>query len=209
LQILLTFAGFHDPYAKSLIGDDEQPGPILSLLQARRFDLVYLLSSPNTEGNTTATAAALNDIEVREISVPLQDPTDYRAMLKHLKSITAGVVEEFPGAEYFISVASGTPQMHACWVLLTTSGEFPARILHVRPPRFVTAERPFVSEIDFTLPEFPLIRVRNAPVAAPETPAPDIQNCTRGTRTDGWAVSRQIFRATGRMLLLRHELNRT
>src|SRR5262249_4117727 len=122
-----------------------------------------------------ATVAALNGIELRKISVPLQDPTDYRAILKHLRSITAGVVEEFPGAEYFVSVASGTPQMHACWVLLTTSGEFPARILQVRPPRFVTADRPSVSEIDLTQPEFPVVRVRNVLIEAPEIPAPDIR----------------------------------
>ena len=65
--------------------------------------------------------------------------------------------------------------MHACWVLLTTSGEFPARILHVRPPRFVTAERPSVSEIDLTRPEFPVVRVRNVLIEAPEIPAPDIR----------------------------------
>jgi DNA-binding NtrC family response regulator len=176
LQILLTFTGFHDPYAKGLVGEDEQPGPILSLLQARGFDLVYLISSPNTERNTVATAAALkNTVELRVVSIPLQDPTDYGLILKHLRGITAGLIEEFPGSEYFVSVASGTPQMHACWVLLTASGEFPARILHIRPPPFVTAERPSVSEIDLNQAEFPIVRVRNAAIAAPETTAPDIQ----------------------------------
>jgi hypothetical protein len=61
LRILLTFTGFHDPYAKGLVGEDEQPGPIISLLHARSFDLVYLLSTPNTQRNTTATAAALKN----------------------------------------------------------------------------------------------------------------------------------------------------
>lgn len=176
MRILLTFTGFHDPYAKGLVGEDEQPGPIISLVNARSFDLVYLLSTPNTERNTTATAAALkNRFEIRQLAVPLQDPTDYRAILRHLRSISASVVEEFAGAEYFISVASGTPQMHACWVLLTASGEFPARILQIRPPRFVSAERDLVSEIDLSRPEFPVVRVRDAEIGAPETPAPDIR----------------------------------
>jgi sigma54-dependent transcription regulator len=176
LQILFTFTGFHDPYSKGLVGEDEQPGPILSLLQARSFDLVYLLSTPNTERNTAATAAALRQIAFREVLLPLQDPTDYGAILKHLRLVTARAVEEFPGAECFISVASGTPQMHACWVLLTTSGEFPARILHIRPPRFVTADRPLVSEIDLTQPEFPVVRVRDALVEAPDVPLLDIRS---------------------------------
>jgi DNA-binding NtrC family response regulator len=176
LRILLTFTGFHDPYSKGLVGEDEQPGPILSLLQERSFDLVYLLATPNTERNTASTAAELKKrVELREVALPLHDPTDYGAILRNLRSVTAAVVEEFSGAEYFISVASGTPQMHACWVLLTTSGEFPARILQVRPPRFVTADRPLVTEIDLTRPEFPVVRVRDTPVEAPETPTPDIQ----------------------------------
>lgn len=176
MRILLTFTGFHDPYSKGLVGEEEQPGPIVSLLQARSFDLVYLLSTPNTERNTAATVAALKGrVELREVTLPLQDPTDYGAILKHLRALTAAVAEEFPGAEYFISVASGTPQMHACWVLLTSSGEFPARILHIRPPRFVTAEIPLVSEIDLTSADFPIVRARTTAVQTAEVPAPDIQ----------------------------------
>ena len=171
----LTFTGFHDPYAKGLLGDDDLPGPIVSLLQARSFDLVYLLATPNTERNTQATAAVLSNIRLREVSLPLQDPTEYSAILKQLRGITTSIVEEFPGADYFVSVASGTPQMHACWALLTASGEFPARILHIRPNRFVTAERPSVSEIDLTRPEFPVVRIRDVQVEAPNTSTPDIR----------------------------------
>lgn len=163
MRILLTFTGFHDPFAKGLVGEDDQPGPILTLLNARPFDLVYLLSTPNTERNTIATAAALKDrFTIRQVAVPLQDPTDYGAILRELRFISAGIIEEFPGEDYFISVASGTPQMHACWVLLTASGEFPARILHIRPPRFVSADRDLVSEVDLRGQEFPVVRVRDA-----------------------------------------------
>ena len=31
MDVLLTFTGFHDPYAIGLVGQEEQPGPILSL----------------------------------------------------------------------------------------------------------------------------------------------------------------------------------
>ncbi len=176
MRILLTFTGFHDPYSKGLVGEDDQPGPILSLLKVRTFDVIYLLSTPNTEKNTAGTVAALvGQPSVNEVAVPVQDPTDYGAILKHLRSITKDVVERHPGAEYFVSVASGTPQMHACWVLLASSGEFPARILHIRPPRFVTAEIPLVSEIDLTSPDFPVVRSRIQAVESGETAAPDIQ----------------------------------
>jgi hypothetical protein len=42
MKILLTFTGFHDPYAVGLVGEDEQPGPILSLVGAKSFDRVVL-----------------------------------------------------------------------------------------------------------------------------------------------------------------------
>jgi hypothetical protein len=38
MDVLLTFTGFHDPYFKGLVDQEEQPGPILSLLSARSFD---------------------------------------------------------------------------------------------------------------------------------------------------------------------------
>lgn len=44
MNILLTFTGFHDPYAVGLVGQEEQPGPILSLVGARVFDRVILFS---------------------------------------------------------------------------------------------------------------------------------------------------------------------
>jgi DNA-binding NtrC family response regulator len=134
------------------------------------------LSTPNTERNTEGTLAALAEHPaVKQIIVPLQDPTDYGAILRHLRSITKEVVDEHLGAEYFVSVASGTPQMHACWVLLASSGEFAARILHIRPPRFVTADLPLVSEIDLTAPDFPVVRSRALALDVPETPAPNIR----------------------------------
>lgn len=158
MKILLTFTGFHDPYSKGLLGEVEQAGPILSLVKARSFDIVFLLSTPNTVEHTAATQATLSgQTEVREVFVQLQDPTDYGMILRALRSITSKVVEDYPGAEYFVSVASGTPQMHACWVLLVAAGEFPAHILHVRPPRFVTSDAPLVSEIDVGGEDFPTI----------------------------------------------------
>ena len=37
MKILLTFTGFHDPYAIGLLGEEEL-GPILSLVQSVGFD---------------------------------------------------------------------------------------------------------------------------------------------------------------------------
>jgi hypothetical protein len=59
MNTLLTFTGFHDPYSVGLVGEEEQAGPILSLVAARSFDRIILLSTPNTQKNTDATAQAL------------------------------------------------------------------------------------------------------------------------------------------------------
>jgi len=89
---------------------------------------------------------------------------------KGLRAHIRPICDDAPGAELFIAVASGTPQMHACWVLLAASGEITAHLLHVRPPRFVSKERPLVSEIDLTSPVFPIVRV-----ALRETEVPYIE----------------------------------
>ena len=157
-RILLTFVGFHDPYSRGLIGDEEQPGPILSLAGARSFDEIVLISTPNTTAHTEATAAAVPAPVVRTIHLPLQDPTDYSAILTALRREVLPSVSEAEDAEIFVAVASGTPQMHACWLLLVASGELPARILHVRPPKFVTKDRPLVADVDLSAPEFPEVR---------------------------------------------------
>lgn len=199
MKVLLTFTGFHDPYAVGLIGQEEQPGPILSLVNARTFDQVILFSTPNAEKNTIATEKALRSlhpglkVEVRDL--PLIDPTDYVAILKGLRAHWRDVCEAAPQAQFFVAVASGTPQMHARWVLLTASGELPARILHVRPPRFVGKDRPLVSEVDLTSSEFPLVRANIGAIEPTEAAPPaDIETAMQqlGMVGDHSAISQAL-----------------
>jgi transcriptional regulator with AAA-type ATPase domain len=178
VKILLTFTGFHDPYAVGLVGQEEQPGPILSLVGVRSFDRVILFATPGTEKQTSATKEALRllhpqvEVEVRDFF--LSDPTDYPAILRGLRAHTQEICEKNVNAQFFIATASGTPQMHACWVLLTASGEIPAHLLHVRPPRFVSKEHPLVAEVNLTSPEFPLVRANVGSVTTTETLPPNV-----------------------------------
>jgi len=183
MKILLTFTGFHDPYAMGLVGEEEQPGPILSLAAAMSFDRIILFSTPSTEKHTSATGDALRslypsiEIEVRDLA--LGDPTDYVAILRGLRAHIREIYESTPDSTYYVAVASGTPQMHACWVLLVASGEITARILHVRPPRFVSKDRPLVSEVDLTSPEFPVVRSNVCAIDVPDIPVPDLETAVR------------------------------
>ncbi len=178
LKTLLTFTGFHDPYSVGLVGQEQQPGPILSLAMARPFDRIFLFSTPSVQEHTRETVKSLKatcpKIDVRVIDLPLQDPTDYVPILRHLRQHISMILKDAPDNEYFIAVASGTPQMHACWVLLVSGGEIPARILHIRPPKYVTKEAPMVSEVNLSAPEFPEVRAVLRLAEAHSTYAPHV-----------------------------------
>ncbi len=162
MKILLSFTGFRDPFFNGLIDQTEQPGPILSLLSEREFDRVILFSTPNTRKNTDDTKTEIKrrfpKIEVEIKDLILSDPTDYKPILDGLRNHSKAIQQEFKKAMLFVAVSSGTPQMHACWLLLVAAGEIPARLLHIRRPQFVSKERPLVSEIDITSREFPEVR---------------------------------------------------
>lgn len=157
MKVLITFTGFNDPYSKSVVEGEEKAGPILSLLASRKFDCVFLFATPGTTALTEETAGALSGAEVTICPLHLPDPTDYIAILRELRRECGAIRERYLDAELFVATASGTPQMHACWFLLTASGELPATLLHVRPPRFVTKDLPQVEEIIPSAGEFPRV----------------------------------------------------
>jgi len=179
MDILLTFTGFQDPYTMGLVDKEEQPGPILSLVSEKSFDKIILFSTLRTDKNTFATKEALQashknlDIEVRDLV--LQDPTDYFAILKELRLNVRNICDDTPQANFFISVTSGTPQMHACWILLAASGEIPAHIINVRPPQFVSKDFPLITEVDLTSTDFPAVRSKVTEIEILENNILDIE----------------------------------
>ena len=89
-RILFTFTGFHDPYAKSPIEGEEQPGPILTVLKHREFNRVVLFGTPRMVDVTRATVDAITDsmpeVTPDVVQLPLEDPTDYAQILAHLRA---------------------------------------------------------------------------------------------------------------------------
>jgi transcriptional regulator with PAS, ATPase and Fis domain len=168
-RTLLSFAGFHDPYSSESPKDNPQAGPILTLVREVAFDRVILLRTPGAYENTNDTEKALRkdhtSLNVLMEDLVLPNPTDYAAIFRELRRTLRKIseVESAADEEYFIGLASGTPQMHAAWLLLVASGELPARILNTRPPKFVTKESPVVSEIDVYSAPFPAVRSYVAP----------------------------------------------
>lgn len=186
-RVLLTFTGFHDPFASAAVAGNEQEGPVLSLVRLRPFEHVFLFSTPNTQQNTMDTERELRNrhpaVTVTVRHLPLTDPTDYFQILSGLREAFGEISKQFPRAEYFIGTASGTPQMHACWVMLSASGEIPGRLLQARNVKFVTSEKPSVTEIETTQPKFPVVRSRVW--AQVETEEPDDGHTAKAIRDLG------------------------
>tara|TARA_R110000850_G_scaffold232127_6_gene356889 strand:+ start:2019 stop:3464 length:1446 start_codon:yes stop_codon:yes gene_type:complete len=139
----------------------EVAGPILTVASERQFDAVYLFGTPALAERTEALEEALmtqhEGLEVTVLDVPLKDPTNYLGILSQLRRHFKKLNKKHPEANYSISVSSGTPHMHASWLLLAASGEIPAKILQSTPPQFVPEGKSRVREIDFTQEEFPQI----------------------------------------------------
>jgi transcriptional regulator with GAF, ATPase, and Fis domain len=164
VRVLLTFTGFHDPFSASPISGTEKEGPILNLIRSFPFDEVVLFATPNTLEQTAETERILHQrhptIACQVCQLKLADPTNYLEILANLRREFETISKRKRDAGWYVATASGTPQMHACWVMLVASGEIPGRLLHVRPPQFVTDKTPMVTEVDLTQKDFPTIRSR-------------------------------------------------
>lgn len=183
-RILLSFTGFHDPFASSGVAGSEQDGPVLSLVRLKSFDIVHLFSTPATVRNTEATASELlqrhPQLTVEICAFTFENPTDYFAILAALRECFARISATQASADYYIATASGTPQMHACWLLLAASGEIPARLLQTHNVKFVTDQAAAVTELDLTRPELP--RVRSSPLHIFEVETGDDADATRAVQ---------------------------
>ena len=99
------------------------PGPIGSVVAARRFDALVLLSNyprhENRAFNDWLVGAGAPTVHLR--TEVLTDPTDYGAI--HMAAVRAFdfARETFgAGADLTVHVSPGTPAMQAVWVLLAT-----------------------------------------------------------------------------------------
>jgi transcriptional regulator with GAF, ATPase, and Fis domain len=89
----------------------------------------------------------------------ISDPINYIEILKEMRRVTAEILDEDSNDELYISGSSGTPQMHACWVLLAAGGEIPARIVNIRELKHLTGKnRNRIEELDLTSNSIPMVK---------------------------------------------------
>lgn len=151
---LFAFVGFKDPYFAGEIAGEALPGPLLSIMSARKFDSLFLLHTPHTRQNAVAT---LNEVTTKYPTIckvtlhelPVSDPKDLRLLIdklsEYLRKLTESEIEvdvsktrrrvHAPrGGNRYVCVSSGTAEMRAAWLLVTALDFFPAKLLEVRSP---------------------------------------------------------------------------
>jgi hypothetical protein len=137
-RTLFAFIDLKDPFMAAEIAGEESPGPILSLLEARRFDNLNLFYTPALKAHAEATQEELIrrypgcELKLHELSIA--DPKDYSAVMGSLaRKVREIARSQIPG-ENSVCVSSGTAEMRAVWFLLTAAGILPATLLQVGSP---------------------------------------------------------------------------
>jgi hypothetical protein len=132
-RTLVSFVGLRDPFYHDVHDDGPMKGPLLTVLDERRYDRVILLGRTHRQDQLDRTSAALRTlhpklpVEVRMLH--LSDSTYHPEILSELRRVLSQLRRDTPKDDYSISLLSGPAEIHACWVLLAASGEFPARLL--------------------------------------------------------------------------------
>ncbi|MFW6223376.1 MAG: RNA repair transcriptional activator RtcR family protein [Spirochaetota bacterium] len=151
-NILLSFVGNRDPYVE----DSDQFGPVLSLLEVRRFSRVVLFctGASYVERARSVEEIARRDMEFdnfRFVDIELESPIDYEEVFRSLKKRVEALRGDDLHREvsYSVLLDPGTPQMQTAWFLLVRGGFLDATLLQGVPPRFAAGAYR-VKEVDFT-----------------------------------------------------------
>lgn len=164
-SLLMSFVGTNDPLGK----EEKAPtggkpfGPIISAVNIGNFDSIVLLTTPPLVDRAKGTKEIIKDLypnkEVKIHHTEINDPTNHGEVMKAINKFVEQENELLfkKNYEIFISVTSGTPAMHACWLLVTASGKIPAKIIHVKEARFTPSGKPEITQIDLTHAEFPVV----------------------------------------------------
>ena len=137
MKVLFSFVGNHDPV------HDGELGPVLSLLRAREFDVVFLLCTGDAyveRAQTVASDAKEAGITARFYfgRLDLASPVDYEEIYQKLVTVVTQLESQVAhrSPEYSVLLDPGTPQMQTAWFLMVAAGNLDAELLQGVPPRF-------------------------------------------------------------------------
>ncbi len=139
MNILLSFVGNRDPYPR----DDEEPGPLLSLLQERQYQQVYLFCTgadylERARMVEEAGKGFQQGCRFNYLTLELDSPIDYVEIFSKLSKSVDQVTAKLARQQcvYSVLLDPGTPQMQTVWFLLAKSHLLEAVLLQGIPPRF-------------------------------------------------------------------------
>ncbi len=149
MKIFISFIGNNDcdPF--------KNPGAILSVLEQMQFDVACLLYNHEKylkpAGEITRYCAErYPDLKLTIIKSLAGNPIDYNTVYPAMYRAAQEIKSEYPLSEFTISLTSGTPVMHACWVFLREGGVIDAKLIQV-------SRESEISEVGFELDDFPEI----------------------------------------------------
>jgi len=150
MKILLTFIGDNDCYPF------ERKGAILSILSKEKFDKIYLLYNKESYLKPASEIFLYCEKNFPELKIAYQEapainPTDYNTVYPSMYKAVKHIIQENKNAEFTISLTSGTPTMHACWIFLQQGGVIKAKLIQI-------SRDGIISEVNFDLDDFPQIK---------------------------------------------------
>ncbi len=151
-KILITFIGNNDCLLR-----EGKEGAIISILKQRPYDLLYILYN-DTRYLQYASDILLYcrkkfpNLTVRYQEAESLNPIDYNVVYPSMVSAIKSILkeEDTKDAEYTISLTSGTPTMHSCWILIVMGGIIDAKLIQ-------SSREEGIQDVNFSLDDFPQI----------------------------------------------------
>lgn len=151
-KILITFIGNNDCYLS-----EGKEGSIISILNQREFDDLYILYNdarylPYASEILLYSQKRFPNLKVRYQEAESLNPIDYNMVYPAMVAAVQDILKEegTKDVEYTISLTSGTPTMHSCWILIVMGGIIDARLIQ-------SSREEGIQDVTFSLDDFPHI----------------------------------------------------
>lgn len=141
IRALLSFVGSNDA-GKMLGGSD---GAVLTVFKQRKFDEVHLFWNTSEARNVSFEHIAgylKNELLERGYCNTVllhrfdcDNVTDHNEIYPKLLDLCRSLKTD-GRKEFTAAIASGTPAMQVCWILMAESGDFPVELIRSNEPRF-------------------------------------------------------------------------
>ena len=150
-KALLTFIGNQDCKLNEGI-----KGPIISILEKESYNKLYLFYSDDKYLKPASEILLycrqhFPNLDVKYKPVIVRNPTDYNTVYPAMYSANQKLAKEMDNNDCTISLTSGTPTMHTCWIFLVKGGVLSARMIQV-------SREGFIDEVCLDLDDFPQIK---------------------------------------------------